>query len=136
MFRVPNLLRLSKAECRRRGWPESIGSSFTSGNNGTFLIPSYTPSRPIKAIASDGAGWEHVGVSLMMRKPRVPNWEEMCAIKGLFWDDEDVVMQLHPRASEYVNYHPGCLHLWRPSGEIEIPTPPSILVGLKKEGVA
>jgi len=49
-------------------------------------------------------------------------------VKGLFWGPEDVVMQLHPAASEYVNKHPFCLHLWRPI-EAAIPTPPRIMVG-------
>ena len=72
-------------------------------------------------------GWEHVSVSTE-RHP--PNWEEMCYVKGLFWEDEEVVMQLHPRKSDYVNCHPNCLHLWRPS-DGAIPTPDSVLVGPK-----
>ena len=55
--------------------------------------------------------WDHVSVSL---KTRTPTWEEMCHIKSLFFADEEVVMQLHPAKSAYVNYHPFCLHLWRP----------------------
>lgn len=52
----------------------------------------------------------------------------MCQVKDVCWDDEDVVMQLHPRRSQYVNMHPHTLHLWRPL-EASIPEPPSILVG-------
>ena len=55
----------------------------------------------------------------------------MCQIKAMFWDAEDVVLQYHPRESDYVDVHPFCLHLWRPVG-IEIPTPPSIMVGPKE----
>ena len=79
-------------------------------------------------IASDGAGWEHVSVSL---KNRTPNWAEMCFIKDLFWNEEDCVVQFHPPKSEYVDNHPNCLHLWKPIGK-QIKTPPSILVGFKK----
>lgn len=50
----------------------------------------------------------------------------------MFWDAEDVVMQLHPAQSVYVNHHPGCLHLWRPVS-IAIPTPPAWMVGPKAE---
>jgi hypothetical protein len=53
----------------------------------------------------------------------------MAYVKDLCWDAEDVVMQLHPRKSEYVNNHPHVLHLWRPV-DVEIPTPPSIFVGV------
>jgi hypothetical protein len=58
----------------------------------------------------------------------------MCHVKALFWDPEDWVVQYHPAESEYVNNHPHTLHLWRPTAAT-LPTPPSILVGVKDEGV-
>jgi len=73
----------------------------------------------------DEFGWHHVSVSL---PNRCPNWPEMCAIKGLFWADEDVVVQFHPPKSQYVNNHPFCLHLWAPVGRA-IELPPVNLVG-------
>lgn len=101
---------------------------------------------------SDGSGWDHVSVSLATR---TPTWEEMCWVKRLWFLPEEVVMQLHPAESEYVNYHPFCLHLWRPQSDAEIaaireewgeewiygdlqshgdiPLPSSILVGPKAE---
>ncbi|WP_431309684.1 DUF7694 domain-containing protein [Bradyrhizobium iriomotense] len=72
------------------------------------------------------AGWEHVSVSIPRR---CPNWQEMCFVKDLFWDEEECVMQLHPPRSEYVNNNRYCLHLWRPTSRA-IPTPPSGLVGI------
>jgi hypothetical protein len=80
-------------------------------------------------IASSGSKdvpWEHVSVST--RAARCPSWEEMCFVKDLFWEEEEVVMQLHPRKSQYVNCHPFCLHLWRPL-LTTIPTPPPMTVG-------
>ncbi len=94
------------------------------GNNGYFMVPF--ESRNFGVIASDGAGWEHVSVSLTTR---TPNWKEMCYIKSLFWDDEETVVQFHPPKSEYVNQHEFCLHMWKPIGKT-IETPPSILVGI------
>ena len=41
--------------------------------------------------------------------------------------------QLHPPESSYVNNHPHCLHMWRPTNAA-IPLPPSILVGVKSLG--
>lgn len=91
------------------------------------------------------AQWEHVSVhAYRARKAevigllgrtgapqmRTPTWDEMSYAKRLCWDDEDVVMQLHPRRSGYVNNHPHVLHLWRPRNQI-IPEPPSIFVGVK-----
>lgn len=99
-------------------------SSF--GNFGAFEIPF--ESRDLAVVASAGMppyNWEHVSVSL---ENRCPNWREMCFIKNLFWDDEDVVIQYHPKKSDYVNVHNYCLHLWRPTKE-KLPIPPKELVG-------
>ena len=96
------------------------------GNNGAFIV-QLKRGQTVYVIASDGGGWEHVSVS---RKDRCPTWDEMCQIKAMFWDAEDVVVQFHPRESEYVNNHPNCLHLWR-QVDCDFPTPPSIFVGMK-----
>jgi hypothetical protein len=85
-------------------------------------------------IASDGSDlkekWQHVSVSIQRRPP---NWQEMCFVKSLFWDDDELVIQFHPPLKDYVNCHPNCLHLWKPPFDVALP--PSILVGPKlKEG--
>lgn len=98
-------------------------SSRDDGPNGLFFIP--VGGVMFKVIASVGEGWEHVSVS---RDDRTPTWDEMCAIKSHFWRDEETVVQYHPPKSEYVNHHPHCLHLWRPT-EAEIPRPPTYLTG-------
>ena len=61
----------------------------------------------------DGIAWEHVSVSL---KKRVPTYAEMNFIKNLCWDPEDEVIHFFPKASQHVNVHEYCLHLWRPVG--------------------
>jgi len=73
-------------------------------------------------------GWEHVSVSCTYR---TPNWDEMCWVKRAFWRDDEVVMQLHPVETDYVNHHPYCLHLWRPLNAT-IPLPPAEFVGPKE----
>lgn len=82
----------------------------------------------IRTIASWGGGWDHVSVSL---PHRIPVWEEMCFIKEQFFHPEECVVQYHPRASQYVNNHPHCLHMWRKQGE-PFPEPPSEFVGTRK----
>lgn len=105
-----------------------MASSISDGNNGAFVFPGR--SVDVTVIASDGGGWEHVSVSC---HGRCPTWEEMCAVKEIFWRDDEAVMQLHPAKSEHINNHPFCLHLWKPcDGTSTIPLPPSILVGLKE----
>lgn len=115
-FHVPN-------EYRLRSGP--IGSDPDIGNNGAFMIQ--IQSYELRIIASDGMGWEHVSVSIK-GSTRSPSWDMMCKIKDIFWDNEDVVVQYHPPKSEYVNYHPGCLHLWRPI-ELKMPRPNPVMVG-------
>ena len=118
-FHVPNKYRF-------RNERHPYGSDDSIGNNGAFYIPF--ESTELKCIASDGAGWEHVSTSL---RNRCPNWKEMCHIKSLFWDEEDIVVQYHPPKSCYINNYEHCLHLWRPIKE-KVPLPPSILLGLKE----
>jgi hypothetical protein len=79
------------------------------------------------AANQDSDWWEHVSVST---QERTPTWEEMCWIKNLFWKEHECVVQYHPPKSEYVNCHPNCLHLWRPTRR-KIPMPRSMLVGPK-----
>lgn len=78
-------------------------------------------------IASCGADWDHVSVSL---PNRCPNWPEMCAVKDAFFFPSETVMQLHVPPQDHINNHPYCLHLWRPQSA-EIPRPPGFLVGIK-----
>lgn len=103
-----------------------LGTDKSHGNNGLFDI--LFGHIQLAIIASDGGGWEHVSVST---RHRIPRWEEMCFVKDLFWDEEDEVIQFHPRKSEYVNCHPNCLHLWRPINQ-SILLPPSNLVRPKE----
>lgn len=63
-------------------------------------------------------GWEHVSVSPYGGK--MPTWDDMCTIKDIFWNDEEAVIQIHPKKSEYVNIVDNCLHLWRHK-EMELP---------------
>lgn len=119
MFKVPNKYRL-------RTHPQ-LGSDDSCGNNGFFILKY--EGYQVNCQASDGAGWEHVSVSI--NKRRCPAWHIMCFVKDIFWDEEDTVIQFHSAKSEYVNNHPFVLHLWRRIGSI-VELPPSILVGYKK----
>lgn len=82
------------------------------------------------AVLCDSRGWEHVSVST---PKRCPNWQEMSFVKDLFWDGDELVIQMHPPKREYVNNHPNCLHLWR-NVTVDYPLPPSYFVGLKELG--
>ena len=97
---------------------------------GAFRISArFANGRCLNVIAADGqeTGWEHVSVSLTETPNKCPSWDEMCVVKRLFWEGSDCVVQFHPRDAEYVNLHPGVLHLWR-CVNAEFPVPPMICV--------
>ena len=112
--------------------PEGFREAGEKGlNDGVFRVPVERdrhgrPARWAMVIASDGCGWEHVSVTLEGER-RCPTWEELEAVRRLFWGSGDVVMQLHVAANDHVNVHEFCLHLWRPIGQ-KIPVPPRYLV--------
>lgn len=116
-------MRAAPERFRIRSGPSASDERF--GNNGAFMVPLKTNRQTVLVIASDEGGWEHVSVS---RQDRAPTWAEMCEVKDLFFLPEEVVVQYHPARSEYVNFHPNCLHLWRPVGQ-QMPTPPAWMVG-------
>lgn len=116
---------------------------------GQFVLPVDSEATLFAVvIATDGTGgdlepeyaeaglWEHVSLHIRYRtlrgandKPltRTPTWDEMCAVKQRFWNDEEAVIQIHPPRSQYINTHPHVLHLWRPTHK-EVPLPPQICV--------
>jgi hypothetical protein len=100
-------------------------SSPAYGNNGSFRFPFV--SNVLYVIVSDGGDWDHVSVSC---RNRCPNWKEMCYVKAIFFEPHELVMQIHPPESEYINNHAYCLHMWRPQ-KISVPVPPSWMVGYK-----
>jgi hypothetical protein len=125
MFHVPN-------SYRDRTHPV-FASVDSYGNNGFFWIPHFRiRDYEFRVQASDGMGWEHVSITVAKidkEASRCPTWEEMCWVKGLFWDEDDCVVQYHPPKSEHISMHPFCLHLWRPTDK-ELPRPFKEMVGV------
>lgn len=93
---------------------------------GRFRLPSPVDGRRLLIVASAGDGWDHVSVS---RPDRCPTWDEMEAVKRLFFHPTETAMQLHVPEAQHINAHPHCLHLWRPHLHVGvIPRPPSYMV--------
>lgn len=69
-------------------------------------------------VASIEPKQEHISITLKTKK-RIPTWEEMKAIKDIFFYDEEECYQVFPKKSEYVNIHPYCMHIWRNKNEEE-----------------
>ena len=101
----------------------ALKSDRSLGNNGAFLIPY--KRFLLTVMASDQMGWDHVSVSL---PNMTPTWAMMCFIKDLFFKEDEVAVQYHPRKEDYIDYHPFCLHIWRIQTDA-IPIPPTWMVG-------
>ena len=97
---------------KRIKWTKHIGGSTYATE---IDMPRWSGS---VVFGFDENGWEHVSVSPY--KGKMPTWDDMCAIKDIFWNDDEAVIQIHPKKSEYVNMVDNCLHLWRHK-EIELP---------------
>lgn len=60
----------------------------------------------------NGQDWLHVSVS---RRSRLPSYDDLKKIKHDFIGDDRAAYQAFPKASEHVNLHEFCLHLWSPT---------------------
>lgn len=98
---------------------DGMGGKFYDKNTGKWL----------NFIFSYQMGWEHLSVSM---PNKTPSWDQMCMMKDIFWDEDEACVEYHPRKQDYVNNHPHCLHIWKPTEE-HLPTPPSILVGFRNK---
>jgi len=77
MFHVPNVWRV------RHGVPAVYCSNDSYGNNGLFRLPVGEDRVVANCLCGEGAGWEHVSVSIPGRDA-TPTWEEMDAVKRVF----------------------------------------------------
>lgn len=84
-----------------------------SSQRSEYLIPTITAKATISAINFKDDDFEHV---MLNPKHRLPTYEEMVSLKDIFWEQNEVAMQVHPAKSQYVNIEKYTLHLWRHRG--------------------
>ena len=113
-----------------------LGSDNSFGLTGSFKIPHQKSLSKVYIIVSSGSveesDWEHVSCHVREKRGRkilqsTPTWDDMCYIKGLFWTDDETVIQYHPAKKYYVNTHKNVLHLWKHK-KLILPTPSMHLV--------
>jgi hypothetical protein len=61
------------------------------------------------ALEQDGREWLHVSAS---RVDRIPSYSDMTRVKNAFIGVHRTAYSVWVPASEHVNIHPNCLHLW------------------------
>jgi hypothetical protein len=93
--------------------------------NGAFVVPYLSIN--LRIIAASGGGWDHISVSVI---DRCPTWDEMEHIAKLFFKEDEVAIQYHVPAKDYINTHPFVLHWWRPYNKLlkKLPMPPKNMV--------
>lgn len=91
-------------------WDEHPALLGTGTKSGYIVFPKGKIASV--CVGRNEDGMEHVSIQFL-NVDRLPKWDEMCYVKDLFWDDEEMVVQIHPKKSEYVNMTEA-LHLWRP----------------------
>lgn len=96
------------------------------GNDHEGYFKIFLNGRAFIVMASTGGGWDHVSVSTKNQK-RCPTWEEMKAIKEMFFNPDEWAVQYNPPQSDNINFCENCLHLWRPQNQ-EFPKPPKEFV--------
>lgn len=77
-----------------------------------FTLPLDDSIARISAMRFDEDLWEHIMVDCELLQ-RCATYQEMSFVKDLFWPGNELAFQVHPAKSEYVNYKPYALHLWR-----------------------
>lgn len=94
----------------RRAPEMAVQEGGYNGGYGDITMERWTGS---VVWVTDETGWQHV--SVCPYDPDImPTWDEMCRIKDIFFEDEEIAIQMHPPKSHYVNIMQNCLHLWRP----------------------
>ncbi len=104
----------------------AFAGSIGDEHNGFYAIP--IKGVRFRVLASNGGGFEHVSVSPWFKK-RTPSWEEMSAVRDLFFEPHEVCYELHVARADHVSFHDYTLHLWRCTDCREVPLPPAIMVG-------
>lgn len=125
---------MKNLKCLSNFKKESLPDLSTMMEPGTFntryLIPGNNCT--INLIISNTLGWDHISMTIQVEDTygfmynRMPSANEMEAMKKLFFNDDEPVIEVHPKKEDYVNIHPYVLHLWKPN-LIDLPIPPNIL---------
>ncbi len=100
----PALTPLAWRETKERfGQDRAYSRVYRNAGEGLLVLASC-------AVYGDGVPWLHVSVSRRDRK--IPTWEQMSQVKRVFVGDNRTALQVMPPKHQWVNIHPGCLHLY------------------------
>ena len=116
VFYVPESIRSRwLADARKRNIPERTVP--------TEIVFYLVEGLKIMPTNNPAVGWDHISISPQRAESLTPTWEQMCRMRDLFFNDDEVVLQYHPPLQNHVNCATNTLHLWR-CQNAEIPLPP------------
>lgn len=96
------------------GSPQQVSLFRRKMLHGEFF-PETSPFGEFVRFSADNYHDRKFERALMCFENRCPTWPEMVKLKDFFWYTHDIVIQVHPRKSEYVNVIKHALHLWLPT---------------------
>lgn len=97
---IPPPLRLRRDPLREQALRSALGSE---------VLVLYRAEDEMSVLCSVDGGYMHMSIAL---PHRYPTWDEILSVrKWAFPDDMECVLVL-ARASEYVNVHKNCFHVW------------------------
>jgi len=88
---------------------EDIDENLRTGKfrNSMFVHDGFTVMFTVENHGT--SAYQHLSVS---RKERYPSWDEIVLFRSLFFEDDDEIVQVIPKESDYVNVHDNCFHMW------------------------
>ena len=95
------LIRSTSSACRAYHPIKTSKQGFSKGAKQLTVVSSF-------AIQKDDKLWQHVSASA----EKMPSYQELCWVKQIFIGEDKTAIQVFPKASEHVNDHATCLHLW------------------------
>lgn len=78
---------------------------------GKYFVNSLSGLRVLASTDTmeDGSKFLHISCSY---PDRIPSWDDLKTVKDIFIGEDREAFQVLPKAKDYVNLHPYCLHLW------------------------
>ena len=113
-------------EFRYSGKDRYFNMPYNREYRGNFLIPGDKGVYFVRAARMPD--WDHLCVFVLedengIERHRMPTSEELHEIFEVFFEDDEVGIEVYPTTEEYVNIEEFTLHLWRPVESV-LPEPP------------
>lgn len=94
------------------GWAEHPVAGPIASDPSVIVAKAFRKGPLCVLFSSENHGRKMVRHVSVSRVDRNPSWEEIKEVRAAFFEPRHYVAQFLPPASEYVNVHSFCFHLW------------------------